>query len=772
MNINPWHDIDSQSVLFIVDADHKVEEKILLDWLNKGKVEADYQGSVSHCVVPIAHNPEDIATEGLQMALQLPDSTPVVPVRVYWKTPLDKKMGRPSWTELIGGNPRLPSLSKAEKILQEDPDRAVCIVGKAATVGDLNTRYEHQSQVAAIDKDLAEYVAGQASLALEVAERRMRGSRYKVPRQVAKQIRGSDRYRAGLLEISSQTNESESQLRARALPYFKELVATPHSFWQDMAGAFNRWVISLGYENKLVIDVNRLQHFRRLVREHPSALLWTHKTHMDGITVQSVLFQHDFPTPHTMGGINMAFAGVGYLARRSGAIFIRRSFQDKPLYKLVLRQYLAYLLEKRFPLTWSFEGTRSRVGKLMPPRYGMLKYVMDAMAESTADELYIIPVAINYDMNNDVKDYAAEQSGAIKRPESLSWFISYLRRLRQTLGRIYVDFGDPVVVNKKKFQNDKLALQKTAFKVGVEANRVTPITLTALMSMSLLGAAPRAQTIKELSDNMQALRTWAEPRDISFTSDFNDRNEARMLDLINAMVSSGLINRYDEGPETVYAVADDQHVMASYYRNTIVHHFVTKAIAELSLAKAATNGDNAAQAFWLEADHLKDMFKFEFFYAPTEEFHADVKQELARIDPAWETSLSDPKLGAENATKFLHAMQPLAAHACLKPYVEAYRIVADVFAGLDPNETLDIKELESAAFKYGRQAYLQRRISSKASMGKILFKNGYSLLDSYGVVKAGSENLQEKRKAISKELRALAHRIEQIRNLAMPSGLD
>ncbi len=772
MNNNPWQDIDSQSVLFIVDANNKVEEKILFEWLNKGQVQADFQGSVSHCVVPIAHDPENISTEGLQMALRVPDSTLVVPVRVFWKTSLDNKMGRPKWSELIGGNPRLPSQSKAEKILREDPQRAICIVGKAATAGDLNTRFESQSRVIVIDKDLAEYVAGQASLALEVAERRMRGTRYKVPRQVTKLIRASDRYRDGLLEISAKNGESETELRTRALPYFKELVATPHNFWQDAAGAFNRWVISLGYENKLVVDVNRLQHFRSVVREHPSALLWTHKTHMDGITVQSVLFEHDFPTPHTMGGINMAFAGVGYLARRSGAIFIRRSFQDNPLYKLVLRQYLAYLLEKRFPLTWSFEGTRSRVGKLMPPRYGMLKYVMDAMAESTAEDLHIIPVAINYDMNNDVKDYATEQSGAIKRPESLSWFISYLRRLRRPLGRIYVDFGDPVVVNKKTFQGDSLALQKIAFKVGVEANRVTPITLTSLMSLSLLGAAPRAQTIEELTKNMQALRAWSEHKDIRFTSDFNDRNQAHMLVLINAMISSGLINRYDEGPETVYAVADDQHTMASYYRNTIVHHFVTKAITELSLAKAANDSENAAQAFWLEADHLKDMFKFEFFYAPTEEFRADVKQELVLIDSDWEIKLNDADDGAKNASILLSSMQPLVAHACLKPYVEAYRIVADVFASLAPNQTLDNKDLENKAFKYGRQAYLQRRISSKASLGKILFKNGYSLLDSYGVVAADSENVQERRKAISKELRALAHRIEHIRNLAMPSGLD
>jgi len=768
MSSNSLPQLDSEQVLFIVDAEHKVEERLLLKWLDVSRQELGFSGAVSHCVVPIAHDPENIPTEDLLSALEVAASTLVVPVRVVWKIKLDNVNDKPRLRDLLRGNPRRPSQSKAQRILDLDPSRAICIAGKPATIEDLSTRYEDRRKIANIDANLAEYVAEQASLALEVAERRLLGSRYKVPRQVSKQVRASDRYKKGLERIGRESGESELALRQKALPYFKELVALPHNFWQDVAGAFNRWVISLGYEDKLVVDTEKLESYRSIVREQPTALLWTHKTHMDGITMQSILFEHDFPPPHTMGGINMAFAGVGFLARRSGAIFIRRSFQDNPLYKLVLRNYLAYLLEKRFPLTWSFEGTRSRVGKLMPPRYGMLKYVMDAMQGSNADGLHIIPVAINYDMNNDVKDYAAEQAGGIKRPESLSWFISYLRRMRQPLGRIYVDFGEPVVVHKDKFNEDPLALQKTAFQVGVEANRVTPITLTSLMSMSLLGSAPRAQTVDELKESMDSLRDWSKHRDIRFTSDFDDDKLKQMLQLIKNMVTSGLINRYDEGPETVYAIAEDQQVMASYYRNTIVHHFVSKAIAEMSLLEAFHDEENKLTAFWRAADRLKDMFKFEFFYAPTEEFHADIKAELAHFDADWERNIQ----GADYIPRYLRNMKPLVAHCALKPYVESYRIMADIFGSLEANETLDEKSALAKAFKYGRQAYLQRRVSSKASIGEILFKNAYKLLDSYGIVAAGADNLVERRKNISQEFRTLSHRVEQIRALAMPNDLD
>jgi len=768
MTTNPWQEIDSEHVLFIIDAAHEVEENLLMEWLANTKAQVGYPGSVNHCVIPIARDPEKIPTQSLELALPLNGSTLVVPVRVVWKTSLDKINDKPRFRDLLRGNPRRPSLGKAHRILSDDPSRAVCIMAKPATLDDLSSRYKQRRDLWEVDANLANYITEQASLALEVAERRLRGSRYKVPRQVSKEVRASDRYKQGLLKIAEETGETEEALRTRALPYFKELVATPHNFWQDVAGAFNRWVISLGYENKVVIDEEKLKRFRSIVREHPSALLWTHKTHMDGITMQSVLFEHDFPPPHTMGGINMAFAGIGFLARNSGAIFIRRSFQDNSLYKLVLREYLSYLLEKRFPLTWSFEGTRSRVGKLMPPRYGMLKYVMDAMQSSSAVDLQLIPVAINYDMNNDVKDYAAEQSGAIKRPESLSWFISYLRRMRRPLGRIYIDFGEPVVVNKDNFYDDPLALQKTAFKIGVEANRVTPITLTALMSLSLLGAAPRAQTINELKENMIALLDWSKGRDIRFTSDFDDDNEKHMLELIAHMVNSELINRYDEGPETVYAVDADQHAMASYYRNTIVHHFINKAIAELSLIAAANSSDSAITNFWEQADRLKDMFKFEFFYEPTDEFHENVKKELNFFDGDWENKIES----REYCLSLLRSMKPLVTHCSLKPYIEAYRIVADVVAGLKVNESIDQKALVNAAFKYGNQAYLQRRISSRASIGQILFKNGYKLLESYGLLEVGAPDLIERRKKVSKELRVLSHRVDQIRTLAMPNDLD
>ena len=108
--------------------------------------------------------------------------------------------------------------------------------------------------------------------------------------------------------------------------------------------------------------------------------------------------------------------------------------------------------------------------------------------------------------------------------ESLSWFLGYLRGLRQPMGRIYVDFGEPVVLHEVPSAEDRLTLAKIAFEVGVQVNKVTPLTLPSLGCMILLGAAPQALTVDELTVEMNALLRWALQRNIRLTSDFDPDN--------------------------------------------------------------------------------------------------------------------------------------------------------------------------------------------------------------------------------------------------------
>ena len=769
MTAQAWQALQSsERIIAILDAANSVEQEELERCLEAAVQEYGLKADVTRCVLPIVRDPENPPDEPLRPHLSLPADTAVVPLRVVWQTSLQAKGTQPRPRDLLFGDQRRPGPQRARRILKQNRDRVICVTGAPATLAELRQRLDERQGKESSDADLAGFIAGQAGLALDVAERRLQGSRYKVPRRVARNLLASTKFRAALTDVSAQTGRSVDDLLAESDGIMRELISRPQPFWLDVMAQLNHWVMHLGYDADVDIDREGLERVRQWTREHPTALLWTHKTHVDGFAINSVFFDNDFPNPHILGGVNMAFAGLGFLARRAGAIFIRRSFQDDPLYKTVLRQYIGYLMEKRFPLSWAFEGTRSRVGKLMPPRYGLLKYVMDAAHATGARKLHIIPISISYDMIGDVADYAAQESGATKRPESLSWFIGYLRGLRQPMGKIYIDFGQPVVLDEVPSPDDPRELQRVAFAVGVEVNRVSPITLPSLICMVLLGAAPRALTADELAGEINALANWARKRDIPLTEILRDEDDAQIASLTEKMITNGLLTRYDDGPERVYTIAAEQHGIASYYRNTAIHYFLPKAIAELALLHLAQQELTGSEAFWEEAERLRDFFKFEFFYAPLEEFRRDIGAELSRYQPAWEAALDDPAA----AQGIFQRLQPRVAHMVLLPFVEAYRVVADVLARQSAGAALDERECVQQALAYGRQAYLQRRISSQASIGKLFFSNGYRLLDNLGLtreVEGEATQVQgDARLQMAQTFRDLQRRLERVRAAALP----
>ncbi len=764
-NNSPWPTTDTGKVLFILDVATELEGKILRQWIDEHRP----TNSVAEQQVAISLSRVDGEFDLAPLASKLDtdDDTVLVPLRVLWLPVNALKNGMPRLRDLIFGDPRRPNKIRAHYIHLQRPNRVNRIIGSPATIAEMHRLFEAQGHqnTTHIDESFVSFVARKAGIVLDIAERRIQGGRYKVPRFVAKSLSARPSFKQEVENLALAAGKTHTELMAEANTYLKEMIAVPNTFYIDFMGRFNRFVLNLGYEDKIVCDQEALERTRKMVREHPSMMLWTHKTYLDGMVLPKVLYDNDFPLPHMFGGSNINFAGLGFLLRRSGAIFIRRSFQDNDLYKMTLRQYIGYLMEKRFPMTWAFEGTRSRVGKLMPPRYGLLKYVLEGCHATNAENIHIIPISISYDLIRDVDEYATEQTGRIKKAESLSWFVGYMRSLSKPMGRIYMDIGEPVVLEKSPDPDDKLALSKIAFEVAVQANKVTPITVPSQVTMSLLGAAPRALTTKELTTEVRELLDWARARNIRISNDFDLENTDHMLAVLDLMIAEGVISRYEAGPEVVWGIALEQHPRASYYRNTVIHFFVNKAIIELALLKASDAPvEQAEEVFWQEADNLRDLFKFEFFYAPTDEFHQQLKEELDRVDGQWQQHLQG---GNQETLKVIKNMQPLVAHSTMLTFVEAYRVVADLVGGLKNDQGIDEKTCIAEALKYGHQMYLQRRISSEASIGKLLFKNGHQLMKNHGLTEGGGEDIFQQRKDIALQLRELARRLDRIRAMVI-----
>ncbi|QJB68048.1 glycerol-3-phosphate 1-O-acyltransferase [Parasphingorhabdus halotolerans] len=749
--------------LFVLDARNRVERKYLLDWLHTSLAEGGPGQKINWISLPISDERADLRLDGLIEKLQDDPNTMVVPVRIVWRIPNFEKSRAIKKRHILFGDPRTPGSLRARSILMRDKRRAHCLTGQPATIAALKQRFGNQVVADSSDsaEEFASFVLRQASLVLDISERGLRGRRYKVPRYVADGLRTNPKFRSAMTQLSTDLGKSETSLYEEASKYMKELIARPSPLFIDMKAKLDRFMLSQGYEDDVVFDKGELTRLRKTMREHPTLLLFTHKTYIDGVTPTDLAYQNDLPLIHVFGGINLDFFGLGFVLRRAGTIFIRRSFENNPVYKLVLRHYVSYLLEKRFPMTWAFEGTRSRLGKLMPPRYGLLKYVMDSANANDIENVHIIPVVTSFDLIRDVEEYASEQTGRVKKAESLSWFVGYLRSLREPMGKVYVDFGEPVVIRKAPEPNDRIGLSKIAFEVAVEANRATPLTLTSLMCLSLLGTAPRAMTAQELRAIINFFVDWAKERNIRFSADLTVDSIEDIQKLVDTLVNSGLLVRYDKGSTTVYAIEPEKHPMASYYRNSIIHHFLDKAIIELSLLKAREEKDQiASEVFWEETDRLRDLFKFEFFYPPKDEYRENLKAELDRSDPDWKKKLNE---GGVMLTSLTNRFQPLIGHAVFLPFVESYTVVLDILARLEPGQAIDKKTCVENALKEGRQAYLLRRITSEASIGKILFENGFKMAASQHLTGESTEETIAARKALLRKFRALSRRMEKSR---------
>lgn len=764
---SPWPG-GERPVIFLIDASNGVERDLLDRWIERHRGDRQPPRVVE---IDLSDDRKPLVSHPLAMALAENPDAIVAPLRVAW-TPSKRAIeSGPRLIDLIRGGERRPGIWQARLILRTSPYRTHLVNGEPASVADLNGRFRGKYQRDGLEHpdDLAVFVARQAVVVLDMVERKLQGGRYKVPRYVTQSLRSNLEFRHRLEAICAAEGRSLDDAYAEVDTYFKEMISVPTSFWLDVWAKFCNFCLGLGYDTRLRYNPADLERIRAVVRDKPAALLWTHKTYLDGFVVPKIMFDNNFPMPHMFGGANLNIPGLGFLLRRAGGIFIKRSFTDNEVYKATLRQYIAYLMEKRFPLTWSFEGTRSRLGKLMPPKYGLLKYVLEACHHSGAQDIHIIPVTVTYDLIRDAEEYAREQGGVPKAPESLSWLVGYIRSLARPMGKIYVDFGEPVVLAQSPDPEDSLALSKIAFQVAVEANRVTPVTFPSLVSMVLLGSYPRALTEEEIIWQVDRLMHWAEARNIRRSPDFERSYAENIDDLLGIMIDEGIITRFDGGPQTVYGIAEGQAPVASYYRNTIVHYFVNQAIAELALVRVVEAGDSesAAEAlFWSEVEELRDLFKFEFFYPTSDVFRAEIEAEMARIEPDWQAYMARGPAGSRH---LLRELSPYVSHMTLQMFAEAYSLAADLLAGWEESDTMAETECVDRCMSYGKQAYLQRRVGSEASVGKLLFRNAWKTLAARRLVDASLPAFREARQAQADALTDLVRRIEVVRASSISS---
>ena len=186
---------------------------------------------------------------------------------------------------------------------------------------------------------------------------------------------------------------------------------------------------------------------------------------------------------------------------------------------------------------------------------------------------------------------------------------------------------------------------------------------------------------------------------------------------------------------------------------------MARAVAELALLAVSEQRDHPAPLalFWAEVQELRDLFKFEFFYPDTEVFEQDIDAELSREEPEWQSLLGK---GADNARLIINRMSP--GHVTFSIFAEACSVGTDLLVRHPQNEAIDEGTFIDRCMSYGKQAYLQRRISSEASIGKLLYANAWKMLMSRGLIDCADGRSQQ-----AEALNQLIRRLEVIRAMSI-----
>jgi glycerol-3-phosphate O-acyltransferase len=477
------------------------------------------------------------------------------------------------------------------------------------------------------------------------------------------------------------------------------------------------------------------------------------------------------------------------LGKRNGIVFIRREFRDDKVYRAVLKTYLAHLIAKRENLEWYIEGGRTRTGKLRQPRYGVLSYVIDAYAAHPENDVTIIPTSIIYDQQHEVEAISAEEMGGTKAPESLSWLYRFAMSQSRRLGQAHIRFGEPLTlsdavsltVDEEGNPRPRLAVPKVAFEVCNRINEATPVTAASLVTYALLDNGDRAVTGPEGLTVLEPLYGYIRQRGLPTTGELTVE-QGGLRDTLEQLVAENVVTRYDGGTETVYYVELAHQHEAAFYRNTIIHFFVARAITELALLQAAEDGAaDIPGATWKNARRLKDILKNEFSFPTTRTFAADVAAESTMVHPGWEEGSFTP----ESVLGVLANLPLLLAHRVIGPFLEAYSILAEELASLDPAEPVDEDALVARCLGIAQQRWLQKQLHTAESISRDYFRNALELARSEGLLEPDSTDaadtahaavtaptapLAARRQAFATELHEDVRRVDNLRRIAQSAG--
>ncbi|KAF7860456.1 hypothetical protein EAF04_008582 [Stromatinia cepivora] len=518
-------------------------------------------------------------------------------------------------------------------------------------------------------------------------------------------------------------------------------------------------------------EVLRLRNVAEKAQKDKTSIIFLpcHRSHVDYVSLQLICYRLGIALPTVVAGDNLNFPVVGSFLQHAGAMWIRRSFGDDALYTTLVQSYIDTLLQGGYNFECFIEGGRSRTGKLLPPKFGILSFILDSILSGRVKDTIICPVSTQYDKVIETEGYVGELLGIPKKKENLADFLSASSVLSLKLGRVDVRFHEPWSLRDfiLQQQSRSLGVPKTldfesinvpsvrqkllrtlGYKVLSNINAVSVVMPTALVGTVLLTLRGRGVGKSELIRRVEWISERVRNKG-GRVAHFAGATTSAVVERALEVLGKDLVGRVDGLAEETYYAVD--RFQLSFYRNMTIHLFISEALVSASMYMNVKRGGGKVhqnisyEELRNQVQFLSQLFRGEFIY-PTEglainldntlhDLEVDNIIELVR-DPEGKVltvGLSDHErsVGRENYDFYCFLIWP---------FVEAFWLGAVSLMGFTPPPNkpddvwLEVKKAHDGSQLLGKTLYHQGDLSYFEAVNKETLKNAYQRFEDEGIV--------------------------------------
>lgn len=442
-------------------------------------------------------------------------------------------------------------------------------------------------------------------------------------RTLKKVIMTTPAVKQAIAEEATQT--SSRQAEEKALKYIDEIasnVSYPVLLLLDRL--LNRiW-------NKIYdgVQITGLEGWKDQAGRYSLVYLPCHRSHIDYLLLSYVLFQQGLMTPHIAAGVNLNMPVIGPFLRRGGAFFMRRSFKDQPLYRAVFYEYLYTLFLQGHSVEFFVEGGRSRTGRTLLPKPGLLARTLQAQERGTQKPLLLIPIYIGYEKVLEGSTYLSELQGQRKKRESPLDVLRVIKHLRQSFGQVQVNFGQPIDLDAWRAQvPPDQALPALQQEVAGRIQQAAGLNRTNLVALSLLACEHRVLDGGLLKQQMQLLANLAQRHGVACLP------QGQPSEWLAAAEAMQWVEPIAHPLGQLYRLNETQAISLTYYRNNTLHLFALPSLMAFLLTEQRAVPEATLLS---QAKMVYPLLQAEYFLPPAEEEAA-----LAQLTAQMQTTLAD-----------------------------------------------------------------------------------------------------------------------------------